>query len=67
MESGALLTFGGALDCNVCHTEINSGMDSFFTCTDTCDFDICHGCMTCQGNSQLYKKSDAAVATHAIC
>ena len=48
MESGALQTYAGVLDCNVCHYEIDGSNECFFfTCEETCDYDICLDCLTC--------------------
>lgn len=56
MESGALQAYRGVLDCNSCHHEIDGSNDYFFfTCADTCDYDICLDCLTCPAGKQLYK------------
>ena len=55
MASGALQAYSGVLDCNVCHSTITEDQEYFFTCEDTCDFDICRQCMTCPRDSQFFK------------
>ena len=67
MESGALQVYGGSLDCNACHREINASQDFFFTCEEMCDYDLCFECFTCPNEKQLYKAFKPYEAPEATC